>query len=791
MMSFISRLIGGDKPRVIAVLAATREDLEIGVAHARTANSDLPIRSWCVEGESSARAIRRELRRVWPALTIVAWTGRRHHTALTLIPFTIPPFRILIFNEARGFFPAHLAPVANHLRRRLRDRVRTVATRLAGALHSFFFRSGERVRDAVHLVYSALLGILAFFAGCTPALVRAAMPAIDRPRVRAVEPAAGRTRAIVDISGRSWPRGPLLAALRKNVDFIVLTSSPNPDPERLIDAALSTNAFAVARQIAYSGWRPLVLNKHPFRKLQPGEVTRTFAPWSDVIVIRRDLLVSLGAPGAITTGAALMIVFWKAAAAGWKSFTLGHAEPVSQEPAMPLEDFEFVARLRLSGTLRALTPLRDEARGNIAFPPSLSKPLRGLPRVLVVSPYLPFPLSHGGAVRIYNLCRALSRQIDFILASFHEAGEEIRYPELQAVFREVYTVDIDEKHADSSVPRQIAEYRSSAMRALIQRLCSERNIDLIQLEYTQMAEYRDCVGHIPVLLVEHDITFTLYSQLANPEAALWRDFESKALRRVNAVWTMSRHDRATALEHGAPSESTAVIPNGVDVHRYQPRSRETYGPSVLFVGSFRHLPNLLAYEALRETIMPLVWREIPECRLTVIAGPDHERAARMAGKALSLAGDSRVTIHGFVEDVRPAYRECDVVVVPLPVSAGTNIKVIEAMACGRAVISTPVGCVGLELTDGEELLVRQIGEDFAKAVVTLLRNREVREKIARRARCAAEERFDWNVIAQTALRSIFSDARRPSRAVFASESLEWRKFGGSATRSRSASEVPL
>jgi glycosyltransferase involved in cell wall biosynthesis len=456
---------------------------------------------------------------------------------------------------------------------------------------------------------------------------------------------------------------------------------------------------------------------------------------------------------------------------------------------MPLEDLEFVARLRLSASLRALAPARDAARGNVAFTPSSAKLGRDLPRVLIVSPYLPFPLSHGGAVRIYNLCRALSGEIDFILACFHEAGEEIRYPELHEVFREVYAVDIDEKDPDATVPKQVAEYRSSSMRRLIRRLCWERGIDVLQLEYTQMAEYRDCVSQVPVLLVEHDVTFTLYSQLADPAAALWRDFERQALQCVNVVWTMSWHDRAIALEHGASAASTAVVPNGVDTWRYRPRQRETSGPCVLFVGSFRHLPNLLAYEVLRDTIMPSVWRRIPECRLTVVAGPDHERAARTAGRTLPIAQDRRIEIHGFVEDVRPAYRECDVVAVPLPISAGTNIKVMEAMACGRAVVSTPVGCVGLELNDGKELLVREIGEEFAEAIIYLLRTPDRREAIALCARRAAETRFDWNAIAQDALRSLLSVARRPSRAASVSESRESRKFGGSAIQNTSASAI--
>ena len=230
----------------------------------------------------------------------------------------------------------------------------------------------------------------------------------------------------------------------------------------------------------------------------------------------------------------------------------------------------------------------------------------------MVSPYLPFPLSHGGAVRIYNVCRSLRDKVDFVLVCFREVNETVRYPELHEVFREVYTVDIDEKSSDPGVPKQVADYRNTAMSALIRELA--RRVDIVQLEYTQMAEYRACAEGRPVILVEHDITFTLYQQLGR-DYEIWERFESEALRSVDTVWTMSGRDRDLAIEHGASRESTFAVSNGVDLRRFQPQPRETPGQSVLLVGSFRHLPNLLAFEALRQTIMPAVWREFPECRL--------------------------------------------------------------------------------------------------------------------------------------------------------------------------------
>jgi glycosyltransferase involved in cell wall biosynthesis len=784
MKSALKRLAGADKPRIIAVIATTRREVELAIAHARTADAQIPIRAWCAEEGATARQVRRELRASWPALSIVAWTGRRSNAGLKLVALTVPPFRVAAFNEAGDFFAVTLGPVAAHVKRRSRDAWNLLLGAVRGALRSFFYRAGERIRDVAWLGYSVVLEILTVAAAVAAPLAR--IPIGGRTADISEEHfrhPADKTYSEIVFSGRAWPARKFRHAIVSGASFIVLRrAGEKADPEPLIDLAIETGSFAVARQIAFTGWRSQVLNKHPFRTLQPGETAQVFAPWSTLIVIRREMLETLGAPHAVTIGAALMLMFWKAAAHGWRSLAVGHGNPITQEPAMPLEDLEF--RLRVSGELTA-----NRARGNVASSPQDRKPFRGLPRVLVVSPYLPYPLSHGGAVRIYNLCRALSNDLDFVLACFHEANERICYPELHEVFREVYTVDIDEKHAGPEVPKQVAEYRNTAMRSLVRDLCVGKRVDLLQLEYTQMAEYRDDSGSVPVILVEHDITFTLHRQLKSPESDLWLDFERKALQCVNAVWTMSQHDRGVAIAHGAPRSTTAVIPNGVDLLRFRPEPPSVNSPSILFVGSFRHMPNLLAFEALRQTIMPAVWREIPDCRLHVIAGPDHERAAILAGKRSLFEADDRIAIRGFVEDVRPAYRECTAVAVPLPVSAGTNIKLIEAMACGRAVVSTPVGCQGLELTDGLELSIREAGPEFAAALVNLLRDRAYRERMAAEARMAAERRFGWNAIARDALESALSAARPLARAVSESEYREWRKSGDSAIRNTYESPV--
>jgi glycosyltransferase involved in cell wall biosynthesis len=206
---------------------------------------------------------------------------------------------------------------------------------------------------------------------------------------------------------------------------------------------------------------------------------------------------------------------------------------------------------------------------------------------------------------------------------------------------------------------------------------------------------------------------------------------------------VSEDDRAGAVREGDRALAhTFTVPNGADIERFTPAPSE--GAEIFYVGSFRHLPNTLGFEKLEREVMPRVWERFPEVSLRVVAGPQHEQYWKK--RAL----DRRIEMHGFVEDLRPLYARASVVAVPLEVSAGTNIKVLEAMASGRAVVSTPMGCAGLGLEDGSDALIRADWPAFADAVCELLGSAELCERLARKARRTVEERFSWRAIAEGA-----------------------------------------
>jgi glycosyltransferase involved in cell wall biosynthesis len=493
-------------------------------------------------------------------------------------------------------------------------------------------------------------------------------------------------------------------------------------------------------------------------------------------------LFPLGIPRCSMPGTAWLILFWKAAAAGWRSYSIGQqaSRSVPEQPEFPIQDTAFVLHTLFDPALRRLCPRQEGlSGGNISFrtanfestAPWESERLK----VLIVSPFLPYPLSHGGAVRIFNLCRELSNRVDFTLVAMREANDVVDYDKLHQVFREVHVVDKDHRTpVDSRLPAQVSSSESSSLRAVIAQLSHKLLPDLLQIEYTHFAGFRDSAPGVPAILVEHDLTFSLYRQLAetNSSPASWREyerwlaFERKWLASYEGVWTVSEDDRLRVIaETRRDPDRTFQIANGVDLDRFRPCGPPEGTPEVFYVGSFRHLPNIIGFERLCDEIMPRVWAKAPDTRLCVVAGPDYERFWKHFGRNKDLRGlDPRIVVHGFVENLQPFYERAWVVAVPLEVSAGTNIKVLEAMACGKAIVSTPVGCAGLDLQNGYEVAIRRDWGEFSDTVCALLSDPAFRAALGSRARWTAETYFSWKSTAECAYESYKTVAGRRSVA---------------------------
>ena len=388
-------------------------------------------------------------------------------------------------------------------------------------------------------------------------------------------------------------------------------------------------------------------------------------------------------------------------------------------------------------------------------------------RVAVLSPYFPYPLAHGGAVRIYNLLREASKHFDIFLFAFIEAQTGPAQPDQSEGTRSLpaapgsvvwassqkspQQADIDhmmqftaravlmelpryrEPRWASLSPPDVREYDSPVLRGLIEQWRKTYGFELLQVEYTYLASYAGDV------LVEHDVTWDLYQQIHRRERTLsswwnlyrWRRYESAVLKRYRRVVVMSEKDQKLLARPEA-----RVIGNGVDLHRFRP-TPEPAGVRLLFVGSFRHFPNVQAYRFFVERVWPLLVHRVPGISLTVVAGPD----PHLYWSAPS--PHPRISIHALVRDVAPLYEAANLVVVPTTVSAGTNLKVLEAMAMERAIVSTPSGCAGIGLEHARNVWIASQPRDFASAIELLLSDGALRTELARNARQLAVERYGW------------------------------------------------
>jgi glycosyltransferase involved in cell wall biosynthesis len=308
----------------------------------------------------------------------------------------------------------------------------------------------------------------------------------------------------------------------------------------------------------------------------------------------------------------------------------------------------------------------------------------------------------------------------------------------------------------SLLPADIHEFRSAAMRQALAAERREFGFELLQVEYTQLAEYGGDV------MVEHDITFDLFGQIARRDRTLsaswdylrWQRFESRAVRWYRSVVVMSGKD-AELIGSNVPA---VVIENGVDLNRFV-AAPEKPGEGLLFIGSFRHFPNIAAYRFFMEQVWPLLRDQFPFMTVTVVCGPDRLMYWRAFTDSPEPRAEPRLRLLGFVADVRPLYVEANLVLVPTPVSAGTNVKVLEAMAMQRAVVSTSSGCAGLGLVHSHSSWIADTAEDFASGIATLMADSGRRRSMALAAYEHAVRDFDWRVIGEKQ-RKLFRDLLR-------------------------------
>jgi glycosyltransferase involved in cell wall biosynthesis len=289
------------------------------------------------------------------------------------------------------------------------------------------------------------------------------------------------------------------------------------------------------------------------------------------------------------------------------------------------------------------------------------------------------------------------------------------------------------------------------MQRAIDDYLASHAIDLVNVEFAQMGYYalpRDKPSVLTEHNVEYDILYRTYQRDRLSLRKLynlmeWRKFRRDELaicRKFDMCMTTSERDKEV-LAAQLPTTRFAVIPNGVDSTFYSYEPEAASEQSLLFTGTIDYHPNTDGLKYFLEEVLPIVRRDVADIRFYIV-GKDPPP------EILRYGADPGIIITGAVDDVRDYFRKATIVVVPLRVGGGTRLKILEAMAMGKPVVSSTAGAEGLAVTEGEHILLADKPAAMARAIVTLMRDAELRTKLAVNGRRLIEQRYDWRLIAR-------------------------------------------
>lgn len=360
-------------------------------------------------------------------------------------------------------------------------------------------------------------------------------------------------------------------------------------------------------------------------------------------------------------------------------------------------------------------------------------------------------------MRVYQLSRQLASRHDVTLLSYVEPGREHDLERL----REHLPAEVVEREAGSRATKRAVQLVSAPsprpfacrviyageMQQAIDDLCSSHRFDAIQLESSVLCAFRFPSGP-RLILDEHNVEYEVFERMHESERSLprrsfnrleyvrFRRFEQRWWRHIDGCAVTSEREERIVRAH-APATPTAVVPNGVDLDYFRPPAVEAETKTAVFNGVLDYRPNLDAAHYLTDEIWPRVRARFPGALLSIVGRGEPEEIRRLCRPGVYVTGE--------VPDVRPHLAKAAVVVVPIRMGGGTRLKVVEGLAMGKAMVSTSLGCEGVNVGDGEHLLVADTAEAFANAVVRLFEDRTLRGALGSAGRARMEEEYSWDL----------------------------------------------
>ncbi|MDX6445360.1 MAG: polysaccharide biosynthesis protein PslH [Blastocatellia bacterium] len=392
-------------------------------------------------------------------------------------------------------------------------------------------------------------------------------------------------------------------------------------------------------------------------------------------------------------------------------------------------------------------------------------------RVLQFAPRVCWPLDTGAKLRNYHLARVLAQRARVSLLAFTD--QQHSSDNLAALYEQVIAIPRDSAYTPAKVlrgvlgktPLPVLNYTTNAMKQKLERLVSENDFDIVQVESIHLMSYLPIIRKArrqPLVVCDwHNIESELMQRYSEREAGLLRrayasrtaglmsEFEKRALREFDAHVTVSQRD-AEQLRYLSPEARIFVIENGVDTAFYSDQesgvTSESPAHRIVFVGSMDYHANIDGAVNFAREVWPRVRERHPELTFTIV-GKDPASEVRELGQ---LPG---VEVTGTVEDVRPFYRAAIAAVVPLNVGGGSRLKILEAMAAGVPVVSTTLGAEGLKVQHDENILIADTNEQLAEAIISLVENETRSHELSSAGRALVASRYDWSSLGDELFRT--------------------------------------
>jgi sugar transferase (PEP-CTERM/EpsH1 system associated) len=377
------------------------------------------------------------------------------------------------------------------------------------------------------------------------------------------------------------------------------------------------------------------------------------------------------------------------------------------------------------------------------------------------------PLDKGGKLRTWHIMRELARHHEITYLSFADGSQTAADRDgMREVCTRLETVPRTDatkgtlrfyaevaRYLTDPAPYAAAKYRSPAFRERLAALLRSESFDLIVCDFLVPAINLPDRLPCPSILFTHNVEAEIWRRHADNARSVvsrrlltqqWQRmlrFERSVLSRFDLVLAVSDADRNTfsRLYPDALRRSIHVVQTGVDTTYFTPRPAEAT-PHLVFTGSMDWLPNEDGMLFFVNEVLPHIRAVLPDVTLSIVGRAPTPAVQRLAGR-------DGITVTGRVEDVRPHIAKGTVYIVPLRIGGGTRLKIFEAMAMGKAVVSTTIGAEGLPITPGRNILIADEPAGFAGAVVRLVRDDGLRNRIESEARRLVVERYDWSAVA--------------------------------------------